>query len=386
MNTKSFPRIQSLRHLLHSRPDLSLQEDPTVDRLVKFLTSNTSLEVVRKDGWLYAVKYGTTDAPPIALRADMDALPIDERLDLPYRSQTPGVSHKCGHDGHCAALCGAAIELSSLRVPRTTYLIFQPAEEIGLGAKHCAKLIEEKGIEEIYAFHNLSGYPEGQIVYRKGLTQPASEGLMIKLHGRHSHASAPEEGLNPASAVAKIALYSQNLLQEMQGELARKALEDGSDGVEMILCTIVGMKVGTGDFGISAGDGEIRLTLRAEDETRLKCMEERLICDSKALAGKEGMRVESSISDYFPETRNHERALQKVRKCAENRGFEICEMQDLWRASEDFGYYLKKCEGAMFYIGNGESYPALHTAEYDFNDRILDTAVDMFVSLAASEL
>jgi amidohydrolase len=357
-----------------------------VDRLVKFLTSNTSLEVVRKDGWLYAVKYCTTDAPPIALRADMDALPIDERLDLPYRSQTPGVSHKCGHDGHCAALCGAAIELSSLRIPRTTYLIFQPAEEIGLGAKHCAKLIEEKGIEEIYAFHNLSGYPEGQIVYRKGLTQPASEGLMIKLHGRHSHASAPEEGLNPASAVAQIALYSQNLLQEMQGELTKKAFEEGRDRVEMILCTIVGMKVGTGDFGISAGDGEIRLTLRAEDESVMKRMEERLRRYAQSLAEKEGLRFECAISDYFPETRNHDSALQKVYKCAQNRGFETCEMQDLWRASEDFGYYLKKCEGAMFYIGNGESYPALHTAEYDFNDRILDTAVDMFVSLAASEL
>ena len=122
----------------------------------------------------------------------MDALPIPETIDLPYGSQNEGVSHKCGHDGHCAALCGLALALDQMETTRDVYLIFQPGEEIGAGALVCRDLITEKGISEIYAFHNLGGYPEGSLVYREGLTQPASEGLRICLTGKTSHASAPE--------------------------------------------------------------------------------------------------------------------------------------------------------------------------------------------------
>ena len=101
-------------------------------------------------------------------------------------------------------------------------------------------------------------------------------------------------------------------------------------------------------------------------------------------AGRDGIQTDSRISDYFPETRNSREALEKVIACAGQTGIPSKEMGTLWRASEDFGYYLKEFPGAMFYIGNGESYPALHTPGYDFNDRILEPAVDLFAEIAGA--
>ena len=363
-------KIIELRHLLHRCPDLSGHEIGTIRILQEFLRENTSLGICDRDGWFYAVKPSLTKpeaSPPIAFRADMDALPMDECIDLLYGSACSGISHKCGHDGHMAALCGLALELNKMEADRTVYLVFQPAEETGEGAIRCADLIREKGIAEIYAFHNLSGYPENSIVYRRGLTQPASEGVTIRFHGKPSHASAPEEGINPAAAIAELALFSQRLGQEPH------------DG--MALCTIVGMHCGEGDFGISPGEGTLSVTLRAEQEPFMKEMEMKLLSKAEELSARDGLGAEHEIHDYFPETRNNEEALGRVIRAAEGLGLPVIEMENLWRASEDFGHYLKRCPGAMFYIGSGEEYPAVHTDSYDCNDRILTTAVDMFLAI-----
>ena len=369
ISPENLNKIIELRHLLHSRPDLSLQESGTISILKDFLQANTTLELIDREGWFYAVKRprGNAAAAPAAFRADMDALPMNENSDLSYCSVREGVSHKCGHDGHMAALCGLALELDKTEVNRTIYLIFQPAEEIGQGGARCAELIRENGIAEIYAFHNLSGYPENSIVCRKQLSQPASEGLTIYMHGKQSHASAPEEGRNPSSAIAELTLFSQSLVEEPHEGMA--------------LCTIVGVKCGEGDFGISAGEGSIRVTLRAEQEPFMKKMETKLLQKAQELALRDGLRTEHEVQDYFPETRNHDDALERVIHAAYELGLPVIEMKNLWRASEDFGYYLKQCPGAIFYIGNGEEYPPVHTDRYDFNDRILVTAVDMFLAL-----
>ena len=373
ISRENLEKITALRHRLHAHPDLSLREGGTIGILQGFLRENTALELVGREGWFYAVKRPAagTAAPPIAFRADMDALPMEEGISLPHGSTRGGAAHKCGHDGHMAALCGLALELDRRAVDRAVYLIFQPAEEIGRGAERCAELIGEAGIGEIYAFHNLSGYPEGSVVCRQGLTQPASEGLTIRLMGRPSHASAPEEGRNPAAALAELALA------------ARRLPEAPHEG--MALCTVVGLRCGSGDFGISAGEGELRVTLRAEQEPFMEAMEAALLQKAAALAARDGLRAEHGRCDYFPETRNHDGPLDRVRRAAAGLGLPVVGMKELWRASEDFGHYLKRCPGAMFYIGNGENWPALHTRDYDFNDRILKTAADLFLALAGAE-
>ena len=368
MNDKQLQIVIDLRHALHQYPELSMQEQETMSRIKAFLRENTTAQIVEREGWFYAAKTGKDPgAPAIASRADMDALPIQEDGTLPYASTCDGVSHKCGHDGHCAALCSLALVLEETPPERTVYLIFQPGEEIGAGGERCAALLREKDISEVYAFHNMSGYPEGAVIVRNGLTNPASEGLTIRFHGKQSHASAPEEGRNPAAAISRLALYSQELIEQPHSGMA--------------LCTITGINVGSGDFSISPSEGTICLTLRAEQEAEMKQMEESLLRYASRQAEKDGLSMEYQISDYFPETRNHEDGVRRVLRCAEQQGIPAMEMENLWRASEDFGYYLKQCPGAMFYIGNGPDYPPLHTQAYDFNDRILPTAIRMLAGL-----
>lgn len=389
MKKENLAKITDLRHELHMYPELSMQERETAERIKTFLSDNTHFRIVDRGdwftdtgadrgdwfndngGWFYAFKEGRKPGQKIAFRADMDALPITEDDALSYHSRNAGVSHKCGHDGHCAALCGLALELDGKETDSDIYLIFQPGEETGSGALLCRELIREEGISRIFAYHNLGGYPEGSVVYRRGLTQPASEGLRIRFEGKTSHASAPEEGVNPSGVIARVILRAE--------ELAK----DQSDG--MLLCTITGVRLGTGDFGISPGDGEISMTLRAEKEDRMKNLERQVISYAEEEAKRFGLRTSHSIHDYFPETRNDDQCLEVAIRAASALGMNVISMKDMWRASEDFGWYLKECPGAIIYIGSGEDYPPLHTAGYDFNDRILESAVDLFAALAVSE-
>ena len=366
MNTKNLEKITALRHELHQHPELSGHESSTKRRLMNFIEANTHLAVIDCGKWFYASRYveGTS---AIAFRADMDALPIDEVLDIPHASRVRGVSHKCGHDGHCASLCGLALELDAMDIQRSVYLIFQHAEETGQGAQECSSFLRERNISEIYAFHNWSGYPEGSIVLRSGLCQCASQGLTVKFTGQTSHASEPEKGRNPSFAVGRFIMGIKELYENYDG---RK-----------ILCTVVNVRVGSKNFGISPGDGEVSLTLRAEREDDMRAFGEEVRTLSANIAQAHGVDVSFETQDYFPETVSTPECVKKVRGAAEALGLKIIDMNEAIRASEDFGWYMKQIPGAIFYIGNGEDYPAIHTAEYDFNDRIMREAVDIFVKL-----
>ena len=358
--------IIELRHLLHRNAELSGQETVTKQILMDFIKSHTSLQIHDCGKWFYCVKEGTSGYS-IAFRAEMDRLPIPETITLPYGSINPGVSHKCGHDGHSAVLCGLRLLLDKKECTDTVYLIFQHAEETGQGARDICGFVREKGIREIYAFHNLNGYPENAIVYRHGLSQPASEGLTITFTGKPSHASNPEEGHNPTQAIAETITYINN-------DLLKREYEG------MVLITIVGIKAGNDDFGVSAGKGCLYLTLRAENQSEMELIDKLLRTKVKELCLRDTLECSFSRSDIFPETRNNEKCLHRVIDCAQTLSLQTIEM-NLWRASEDFGSFLQECPGAIFYIGCGEDHPALHTPEYDFNDNIIPAAVKMFYQL-----
>ena len=381
-----------IRHTLHQHPELSLCENWTNAHLLSWLRRHTSLEVRSLERGILAIKEPTRSmsailnaapapaaaptsaaasapaVPSIAFRADYDALPIREDNCLPYHSVNEGVSHKCGHDGHTAALCGLALALEKMETDRRILLIFQGAEEIGQGGESCAEALEEYNVREIYAFHNRSGYPENAVIIKNGVTQCASEGLTITFEGRASHASAPENGLNPSAAAAELVLS----LQEIQ-----KRNWDG-----LVMATVVHVQVGSPDFGISPGSGLVSVTLRAEIEQEMKSAEEMVHRTARYLAAKYGLQTSVNRQDVFPETANWDICSEKVASAAEKLGLRLIRTKDVWRASEDFGHYTKKFPGAMFYIGNGENYPALHTVDYDFNDKILETAMQMFLALA----
>lgn len=365
--------LVSLRHELHRHAELSGAEHHTKKLLMEFLRGRTEFAVTDRGAWFYAFRPAALPAsgPPIAVRADMDALPIPESRGLPYASEDPSVSHRCGHDGHSAALCGLALSLNGQVLSRDVYLLFQHAEETGEGAKVCASLISEKGVGEIYAFHNLGGYPLGRVVLRRGQTQPASVGRTIFFTGAPAHASAPEQGKSPARAVSELCLYIDQLLTRPHRG--------------MLLATIVNLKVGTRDFGVAPGTGELSVTERAEYEDEMDALDRTLCEKARQLAARDGLIVSFAESDRFPATVNDEACIDRVAEASLSvTGEPPIEMAELWRASEDFGWYTKTCPGAIFYIGGGEDCPALHTEDYDFPDAILPTAIRLFRAILTS--
>lgn len=192
-----------LRHALHAHPELSGREFWTRQTLMDFLRAHTRLEVVDRGSWFYARRRGRGEGK-VAFRADFDALPMEETLQIPHRSCCPGAAHKCGHDGHSAALALLGLILDEEGAARDTYLIFQPAEEIGGGGEACAAFLREEGIGEVYAFHNMPGYPLGAVALRSGTMNCASKGMILRFTGVPTHASTPELGRNPAYAVAAV--------------------------------------------------------------------------------------------------------------------------------------------------------------------------------------
>lgn len=388
MDRENLEKIKRLRHELHAHPELSMKERETKRRLMEFLRKNTKLFIEDRGHYFYAYANGKNEElEPIAFRADMDALPMEEKAGLPYGSKNPGVCHKCGHDGHCAALCGLALEADRLGTDRPVYFIFQHGEEIGGGGEECAGLIREKGIRWVFAFHNMSGYPEGQVLVKSGVTQCTSKGLTISMEGTPAHASQPEDGKNPAAALAKLALAIEAMAGAQRGEEnagqgeENAAQEENSSFGGFVLATIVELSAGGRNFGIAASKGSVSVTLRADYERDLNRLEERIRETAQGLAKRYGLALSFEEQDFFPETVNDPEAVSLVRRAAASLKIPVRELSQPFRASEDFGYYLKQCPGAIFYIGNGEDHPQLHTAEYDFNDGILERAVDLFFAL-----
>ena len=362
--------VTKLRHELHQHPELSNQERWTKQHLISFLREHTKLEIVEHDLWFYAIYRAGADKPNIAFRADIDAIPMQEPCDLtPYASQVPGVSHKCGHDGHAATLAGFALEIDQQGADKNIFFLFQHAEETGEGAAQCAAFIQENNITEIFAYHNLSGIKFQAVAIIDGTIFCASKGMTISMEGAPAHASEPEKGINPAFAIAKI-------IDAIPGFIAPENTR------AMVLCTVIQVNVGETAFGVSASKGELLLTIRAFYEEELDTLQQNLENLAMEQAVQYGLTVGFSYNDCFPGTVNHKESADKIRQVTAAKGFELVEMTDAFRASEDFGHFLKQAKGAIFFIGNGEDYPHLHSYRYDFRDEIIPTAVEMFKGLA----
>ena len=370
MDTNILSKATDLRHELHMNPELSGAEQETKLRLMNFIRKNTGLMVIDRGKWFYA-KYSAPNPakPPIALRADMDALPTyEEPGSLPYASHCPGVAHKCGHDGHSAAMCAFAWDLWTEGADRDVYFVFQHAEEDGTGVMECCSLIEEAGISEVYAIHNLPGYPFGQAVTRPGTINMASVGIEYTFTGTPTHASTPELGRNPARALSEMVL----------------ALDDAKESVGaegLILATVIQMDLGERAFGISASSGKLLLTVRGENEDELQAFIEALNARATGLCQTYVLQLRIEYHDRFPETRNDAGAVEKVRRACETAGMPFLELPDPIRTSEDFGYFLMKAPGALIWLGAGEDVAPLHNAEFDYNDCLIEESSRLFRAL-----
>ena len=349
--------ITQLRHHLHNCAEISGKEEKTKALLMNFLKKYTTLELHPcGEGFYAAHREKNTVKPAIVLRADYDALAMPDG----------SAKHLCGHDGHAAALCGAAMMAEGKTFGRNIFFLFQPAEETGAGAEPCCEVFQKEDIDEIYGAHNLPGIPLGQVTTRPGTFACASRGVTLIFKGKPTHAAYPENGISPATAVGK-------LLCEIP------ALSSVKKYNGMTLCTVIGVEMGEKAFGAAAEKAEIWLTLRAEHDCDLVTLNNSILQFSETLAKEYQLDFSYETQDVFPATENTPENAEKILSLCSGTVLDVP-----MRWSEDFGHYLNHCKGAFFGIGAGEEHPPLHTEHYEYPDRLLQPAMEVFYKLMES--
>ncbi|MCB9170984.1 MAG: amidohydrolase [Flavobacteriales bacterium] len=377
MNT-SADELVRFRHALHAHPELSGKETGTARRVLDMLRTTGPDELIDGIGGTgILATFGTDiEGPQVLVRCELDALPIKETNDLPYRSTTDGVGHKCGHDGHMAMLTGVAKEFGTERPARgRVHLIYQPAEENGEGARAVLydDRMKQRKFDLVLALHNLPGYPLGQVVLRKKAFTPSVNSMVIKLEGRTSHAAEPENGNNPSAAVAE-------LLQACLSMAHYEADE------RMRVVTPVHVLIGSPDYGISAGHGEVHLTVRCWTDEELRELEKAIEAKAQAIAEEHALGHSIDYAHTFHAVMNDAAAVDLVEQAAKRTDHLVVHREMPFKWGEDFGLFTAKVKGCMFGLGAGEDMPALHNPDYDFPDALIPHGVDLFVAAARAYL
>lgn len=353
--------IVALRRRLHACPELSGQETRTRVAIREYLAENTSLEVRDMGGWLLAAHREGAGLETLAFRADTDAIPGEG-----------GPRHGCGHDGHSAALCGLGLELEGRRVGKNIILLFQPAEETGEGARAiCEAWPGLESVDRIYALHNIPGHPKGTVLMRRGCFACASCGLIVRMTGRPAHAAYPGDGANPVAALSRLALAMPGLVRETLA---------GRD--RLLTHTAVGFVAGGEDFGMSAAEGRLCLTLRGYLQSDIDALIGRIRETAEADCAAEGLACEFELRDVFLDTMNDDDSCDDALARFSAAGLPVKALEEPMRWSEDFGWFLRRRPGLYFGIGAGEDCPGLHTAEYSFDDALLPAVLRALLALA----
>jgi amidohydrolase len=365
--------IITLRHLLHHHPEVSNAEVQTSQRITEYMRGLNPDEEVRLGSTGVAFVFsGSQPGPCLMFRAEMDALPITEQSDAPYASVNKGVSHACGHDGHMAILAGLGQKISECRpVKGKVVLLFQPAEEVEQGARDVVldPAFAPIAPDMVFALHNIPGATMHQILLRNGSFAAASKGMTVKLTGKTSHAAEPDKGISPAKAIARIIQSLDELTSERS--LFR----------EMVLLTIIHIRMGEVSFGTTPGYAEVMITLRAfrnEDMEMLTAKTEGLI---RQIASEELLKYTFGYSEDFPAVVNDPACVGMVTEAAHALGLQTTMLTEPFRWSEDFSYFTQNYPGCLFGLGAGTSQPELHHPDYDFPDEIIETGIKLFEHL-----
>ncbi len=369
------PQAVALRHHLHQYPELSGQEVQTAAHVAACLAplNLTSLQTNFGGHGIVATLEGALPGPTVALRADMDALPIREQSDWPYKSRTDGLMHACGHDGHTACLWGAAAVLAALRehIRGTIKLIFQPAEETVGGAETlCAQGVMDS-VQAIFALHGWPGLAVGQIGIRPGPMMASADRFDITLRGRGGHAAYPHLGVDPIVAGAQ-------LVQALQTVASREV-----SPLEPVVVTVAQFNAGTA-FNVIPGEARLAGTVRCLSSAVRDAMPgivERIVAGICAAA-----RCEHDFSySPGPPVVVNDPALTAF---VEGVGRDVLGPANVLRldtptmGAEDFAYYLERAPGTFLRLGVGEDVSPLHTSTYNFSDAALPHGIEMLAMLA----
>lgn len=369
------------RHYLHQHPEAAMEEENTSAYLANEL-EKIGLEVNRKIGGTGLVANLTvgTGKKVIGLRADMDCILINETQDYPYKSQTEGKMHACGHDGHMATLLGAAALLSERKdFDGTVRFFFQPGEEPGVGARAMIEdgVLVRFPVDEIYGMHNIP-LPEGTIVTRVGGIMASEDNFVIHIAGKGGHASSPHFTIDPMVIAAEIILALQTIVSRNVSPIDTAVVsctELITDGVRNAIPSNITIKGDTRSF---------------KPEVQ-RIIEERMRKICEGICAMHGASCEVDYTYEFSPTVNEEKCTQYAIQAAKRVVGESMVDGDCapLMVSEDFGLFLQKVPGCFVFIGNvkdGAEIVPLHNAQYDYNDTILKTGAEYFAELVRERL
>lgn len=366
--------IITLRRHLHQNPDLSGKEAGTSKIIQEFAKSHSEVEIVSDLGGagLALIYSFPEEGPTVMIRCELDALPIEEPNQFSHRSLKKGISHKCGHDGHMAIVAGILpwIKTQAIKKGRII-LLFQPAEETGKGALQILKDVKFKALKPdyIFALHNLPGEPLNSIITVEDAFSCTVLSFSIQLTGKQSHASEPENGINPAVAISRIitGLNDFRIPDENNPEFA--------------LLTPVYLNMGDKAYGISAGKGELHYTIRTRSEEAMEVLKKKILNLVGSICTDEKLKFNIQWFDHFLATVNHAKCNEIIKEAAIKNDYQLITKPHPFKFGEDFGWFSQHTKAAMFGLGAGINVPALHHNDYDFPDEILQTGIDMFTSI-----
>jgi hippurate hydrolase len=372
--------IKEWRRDFHAHPELRYDVHRTAASVADKLKSFGCDEVVPgigRTGVVGVIRGRKPGHKVVGMRADMDALPIEEETGLPYQSTVAGKMHACGHDGHTAMLLGAAKYLAETRnFAGTAVVIFQPAEEGGAGAAAMIKdgLISRFGIEEVYGMHNYPGIPLGQFAIRSGPMMAAADHLEIDLEGKGGHAARPHLSVDTI-------LVGAQIINALQSIVARNV-----DPLESAVVSICMFQAGHTD-NVIPQHAKLKGTARSLTAGVRELLHKRIAEVIEGTAQLYGATAKIAYTNGYPVVVNHERQTAFAADIAR----EIAGTDRVNTAvppvmgAEDFAFMLNERPGAFIFVGNGES-AGLHHPAYDFNDETIPVGTSYWVRLAETAL
>ena len=376
------PEMLKWRHSIHSKPEIAYQEKDTSDFISKKL-SEFGIEVhegIGKTGVVGIIKGKNSNSErAIGIRADMDALPMTEKTNLPYTSKNEGAMHACGHDGHSTMLLGAAKYLAETRnFYGTVYCIFQPAEEGGnAGAKAMINdgLFKKFKIDTVWGIHNWPGIPLGQAVIHEGFAMAGGDIIVFTIEGKGGHAAQPQYSNDPIVAAGFTITALQSLISRQLDPFKNAVLS---------LTKIEGGSA----FNVIPDTVTIGGTLRSTNEHIRNDMLKKIKKVALNACEISNCKVNIEIRPGYPSTINDEKSAKLATEIFKNTfGDSFINLEETpTMGSEDFSYMLKEKPGAYIWLGAGEDAEKLHSAHYDFNDALLPIGAEYWANLAETIL
>lgn len=373
------PEIAAWRRDFHQNPELMFETRRTAGIVAAKLREFGCDEVVEGIGrtGVVGVIRGRSDTRGrvVGLRADMDALPIQEATGRPWASRVPGAMHACGHDGHTAMLLGAAKYLAETRnFDGTAVVIFQPAEEGGGGGREMVAdgLMERWNIQEVYGMHNMPGLPLGQFAIRPGAFFAATDNFEIVLEGKGGHAAKPHEAVDTTLMAAQLVVALQTIA-------ARNV-----DPASQVVVSVTSFETDTKAFNVIPQRATLRGTVRTMDAAVRALAEQRLRRIVSATAETFGGAAEIHWMPGYPVMVNSAAETEHAAAAA-RRVAGACAEAPLIMGGEDFAYMLEARPGAYILVGNGDT-AMVHHPEYDFDDDAIPAGASWWAEIVESRM